>query len=164
MRVIAVTNQKGGTGKTTTVVNLGFALAQSRCRTLLVDLDAQGNLGVSFGIDSERSLYHILVDGADPNACALSVRPNLDLIPSNETAASAELPTRIETINSRQFVGLLYGAANSCCRSFSMSSFSNAAGGRRHARRRKSSFMAVLLRFPTHAKFAHGAMQEGAHV
>ena len=91
MRVIAVTNQKGGTGKTTTVVNLGSALAQSGARTLLIDLDAQGNLGVSFGIESERGLYHIIVDGADPNACAMNVRPNLNLIPSNETAASAEL-------------------------------------------------------------------------
>jgi chromosome partitioning protein len=89
--VIAVTNQKGGTGKTITVVNLGFALAQGGCRTLLVDLDAQGNLGVSFGIEGERGLYHVLVDGADPNACAVSVRPNLDVILSNETVASAEL-------------------------------------------------------------------------
>jgi chromosome partitioning protein len=80
VRVIAVTNQKGGTGKTTTVVNLGFALAQSGCWTLLVDLDAQGNLGVSFGIEGERSLYHILVEGVDPNACAVNVRPNLNLI------------------------------------------------------------------------------------
>jgi chromosome partitioning protein len=44
VRVIAVTNQKGGTGKTTTVVNLGFALAHSGHRTLLVDVDAQGKL------------------------------------------------------------------------------------------------------------------------
>ena len=91
MRVIAVTNQKGGTGKTTTVVNLGSALAQRGARTLLIDLDAQGNLGVSFGIESERGLYHLLVDGAEPDTCAMNVRPNLDLIPSNETAASAEL-------------------------------------------------------------------------
>ena len=69
----------------------GFALAQGGFQILLVDLDAQGNLGISFGTEGERSLYHILVDGADPNACAVSVRPNLDLIPSNETAASAEL-------------------------------------------------------------------------
>ena len=91
MRVIAVTNQKGGTGKTTTVVNLGFALARSGARTLLVDVDAQGNLGVSFGVAGERGLYHILVDGADPNACAVHARPNLDLISSDETVASAEL-------------------------------------------------------------------------
>jgi len=91
VRIIAVTNQKGGTGKTTTVVNLGFALAQGGFRTLLVDLDAQGNLGISFGIEGERSLYHILVEGADPSACAVNVRLNLDLIPSNETVASAEL-------------------------------------------------------------------------
>jgi chromosome partitioning protein len=91
VRVIAVTNQEGGTGKTTTVVNLGFALAQGGSRTLLVDLDAQGNLGISFGIESNQGLYHILVEGVDPNACAVSVRPNLDLIPSHETVASAEL-------------------------------------------------------------------------
>jgi chromosome partitioning protein len=91
VRVIAVTNQKGGTGKTTTVVNLGFALAQSGARTLLVDIDAQGNLGVSFGTKGERGLYHILVDGVDPHACAVSVRPNLDIISSDETVASAEL-------------------------------------------------------------------------
>jgi chromosome partitioning protein len=91
VRIIAVMNQKGGTGKTTTVVNLGFALAQSGLRTLLVDLDAQGNLGVSFGIEGEQGLYHLLVDGADPHACAVNARPNLDLISSNETVASAEL-------------------------------------------------------------------------
>jgi chromosome partitioning protein len=91
MRVIAVTNQKGGTGKTTTVVNLGFALARSGARTLLVDVDAQGNLGVSFGVAGERGLYHVLVDGTDPNACAVHARPNLDLISSDETVASAEL-------------------------------------------------------------------------
>jgi chromosome partitioning protein len=110
VRVIAVTKQKGGTGKTTTVVNLGFALAHGGHRTLLVDVDAQGNLGVSFGIESDRGLYHILVDGADPNACAVSIRPNLDLIPSNETAASAELimtgePSR-ETLLRRRMRGI----------------------------------------------------------
>jgi chromosome partitioning protein len=91
VRVIAVTNQKGGTGKTTTVVNLGFALAHGGAQTLLVDIDAQGNLGVSVGVEGERGLYHILVEGADPNACAVNARPNLDLISSNETVASAEL-------------------------------------------------------------------------
>jgi cellulose biosynthesis protein BcsQ len=78
MRIIAVMNQKGGTGKTTTVVNLGSALAQGGARVLLVDLDVQGNLGVSFGIEGERGLYHILVDGVDPNACAVSVRHALE--------------------------------------------------------------------------------------
>jgi len=90
VRIIAVMNQKGGTGKTTTVVNLGFALAQSGLQTLLVDLDAQGNLGVSFGIEGERGLYHILVDGSDPNACAVNVRSHLHLISSNETVACAD--------------------------------------------------------------------------
>ncbi|HET6613473.1 MAG TPA: ParA family protein, partial [Kofleriaceae bacterium] len=57
----------------------------------LIDTDAQGNVGVSLGIQGERSLYHILVDGQDPAQTSVPVRENLDVITSNSTLAAAEI-------------------------------------------------------------------------
>jgi chromosome partitioning protein len=90
-RVIAVFNHKGGTGKTTTSVSLAAGLASRGKRVLLVDTDAQGNVGVSLGATAERSLYHVLVMGLRVSDATKTVRPNLDLLPSNETLAAAEL-------------------------------------------------------------------------
>jgi chromosome partitioning protein len=90
-RRIAVFNHKGGTGKTTTSVNLAAGLAERGKRVLLVDTDAQGNVGVSLGVRGERSLYHVLVLGAPPVDCAVPIRPNLDVLTSNETLAAAEI-------------------------------------------------------------------------
>ncbi|MBI4957478.1 MAG: ParA family protein [Myxococcales bacterium] len=90
-RCIAVFNHKGGTGKTTTSVNLAAGLADRGKRVLLVDTDSQGNVAVSLGASAERSLYHVLVMGLRPADAVQSVRPNLDLLPSNETLAAAEL-------------------------------------------------------------------------
>src|SRR6185503_9991092 len=75
-RRIAVFNHKGGTGKTTTSVNLAAGLAERGKRVLLVDTDAQGNVGVSLGVRGERSLYHVLVLGVPPVDCAVPIRPN----------------------------------------------------------------------------------------
>ncbi|MFO0555563.1 MAG: AAA family ATPase [Polyangiaceae bacterium] len=90
-RVLAVFNHKGGTGKTTTAVSVAAGLAMKGKRVLLVDTDAQGNVSVSLGASSERSLYHVLVMGLRVDDAKKTVRPNLDLLASNETLAAAEL-------------------------------------------------------------------------
>ena len=90
-RRIAVFNHKGGTGKTTTAVSIAAGLASKGKKVLLVDTDAQGNVSVSLGAGSERSLYHVLVMGLQVKDAVKEVRPNLHLLPSNETLAAAEL-------------------------------------------------------------------------
>ena len=90
-KIIACFNHKGGTGKTTTSVSLAAGLALRGKKVLLVDTDAQGNVSVSLGVKSERSLYHVLVMGLAGKDAVTNVRPNLDIIPSNETLAAAEL-------------------------------------------------------------------------
>src|SRR6201999_1562885 len=90
-RRIAILNQKGGTGKTTTAVNLAAGLAERENECLLIDTDAQGNVGVSLGVAGEMSLYHVLVDGADPTEARVPVRQHLDVIPSDSTLAAAEI-------------------------------------------------------------------------
>ncbi len=90
-RRIAVLNQKGGTGKTTTAVNLAAGLAEKEQDVLLIDTDAQGNVGVSLGVNGEKSLYHVLVEGADPTETSVPVRKHLDVITSDSTLAAAEI-------------------------------------------------------------------------
>jgi chromosome partitioning protein len=90
-RRIAILNQKGGTGKTTTAVNLAAGVAERGNNVLLIDTDAQGNVGVSLGVNGEKSLYHVLVEGADPQDVAVPVRQHLDVITSDSTLAAAEI-------------------------------------------------------------------------
>ena len=91
-RRVAILNQKGGTGKTTTAVNLAAGIADRGYDVLLVDIDAQGNVGASLGIRGERTLYHVLVDGrpADEDVI-VPVRGHLDVITSDATLAAAEM-------------------------------------------------------------------------
>ncbi len=91
MRRIAVLNQKGGTGKTTTSVNLSAGLAEAGYRVLLVDLDAQGNVAVSLGLSARRTIYHVLVEGVHPADCIVNVSENFDALVSNTSLAQAEV-------------------------------------------------------------------------
>jgi chromosome partitioning protein len=89
-RVIAISNAKGGIGKTTTVVNIGAGLALKGARVLLVDVDAQGNLALALGVRPRRTLYEMLIDGARAADCVISARPNLDLIAGDEGLLSVQ--------------------------------------------------------------------------
>jgi chromosome partitioning protein len=95
-RVIAVANQKGGSGKTTTVANLAACLAQRGRRVLLVDLDPQGHLSLYMGVDIEQlpcTIYNVLLDPRQPLAEALlpTSMPGLDLLPANIDLCGAEV-------------------------------------------------------------------------
>jgi chromosome partitioning protein len=90
-QVLAVFNHKGGTGKTTTSVQVAAGLAEKGAKVLLVDTDGQGNVATSLALASERSLYHVIVMGLSLEQAVIEARPNLDVLPSNETLAAAEL-------------------------------------------------------------------------
>lgn len=89
-RVIAISNLKGGIGKTTTVVNVGAGLALRGNRVLLVDTDAQGNLAMALGVQPKRTLYDVLVDNVAIASCIIPARPQLDLLAADATLLGAQ--------------------------------------------------------------------------
>ena len=93
MPIIAVTNQKGGCGKTTTTVNLAAYLALNGKKTLLVDLDPQGSSTRHLGINElDKTMYDVLMRGLDIKALIMNTMVSgLDLAPTNNFLGKAEL-------------------------------------------------------------------------
>ena len=92
--ILAVANQKGGVGKTTTSVNLAAGFAQSGRRVLLVDLDPQGNATMGSGVNKSkagRTVYHVLLGLGDAANIRLRVDSGYDLLPANRELAGAEV-------------------------------------------------------------------------
>lgn len=113
MITIAVANQKGGVGKTTSAVNLATAFAAIGWRTLLVDLDPQGNASTGLGVESAQrgnSSYELIVDGLTLDECTIETRiPDLDLVPAKVDLSGAE----IELVEMHDRTGQLRNALSS---------------------------------------------------
>jgi chromosome partitioning protein len=95
-RIVAMCNQKGGVGKTTTTINLGAALAEFGRKVLLVDFDPQGALSVGLGVNPhelDRTVYNLLMDrGVEAEDILLKTNtPGMDLLPSNIDLSAAEV-------------------------------------------------------------------------
>jgi len=94
-KVLAITNQKGGVGKTTTAVNLCTSIALCKSKTLLIDIDPQGNASTGIGLDKikvKRCIYDVLINQAPVKEIILPTQvKNLDILPSTIQLAGAEI-------------------------------------------------------------------------
>lgn len=109
-RIIAVVNQKGGVGKTTTAVNLAASIAVSERRTLLVDLDPQANAGSAFGIRADRHVYDALIGRCDVKDVTQPTElAYLEVVPSGRDLYGAEIELVSAIARERRLVSVLEG-------------------------------------------------------
>ena len=105
-RIIAVANQKGGVGKTTTTINLSSCLAEIGKRVLTIDTDPQGNTTSGLGVEKdelENTVYELMLDECTIRECIVKTEvENLDLIPSNVNLAGAEI--ELMGINDKEYI------------------------------------------------------------